>query len=199
MQNGYTLRSFKLKQDETIVRGNGLFLFTNKGKKYLDATSGLTGTSILGWGNKKIEDAINDQLKKIALIDYKYFIDANREKVSKKILTGFSEKLNKFYFVGGSGGEACEASMKLAFLYQIAKGKKKKKNGLYLENSPIMDLALMRLRSAIERILIFIKIFFQALEVKLMNTIILEEEKKMKQSMSIPPDHATNLKKKFYK
>ena len=42
------------------------FLFTKK-KKYLDSTSGLTGTAILGWKNLDIENAIKDQLSKICL------------------------------------------------------------------------------------------------------------------------------------
>ena len=80
MKHEYLLRSFELSKDETIIKGDGIILTTNKGNRYLDATSGLTGTSILGWGNKEIESSIINQLKKISLIDYKYFIDLNREK-----------------------------------------------------------------------------------------------------------------------
>ena len=32
--------------------------------KYLDTTGGLTGTNILGWGNKSVESMIIKQLKK---------------------------------------------------------------------------------------------------------------------------------------
>lgn len=127
MKKEYLLRSFKLDKDETIVKGEGINLYTSKNKKYLDSTSGLTGTSILGFGNTKIEKSMISQLKKISLIDYKYFLDQNREKAAKKILEKENIKLNKFFFVGGSGGEACEASMKMAFLYQISKGFKNKK------------------------------------------------------------------------
>mgnify|MGYP003947701043 CR=1 FL=1 len=127
MKKEYLLRSFKLDEDETIVKARGINLYTNKKKKYLDSTSGLTGTSILGFGNKKIENSIITQLKKIPLIDYKYFIDQNREKVAQKILSKKNKKLDKFFFVGASGGEACEASMKIAYLYHLASNKKNKK------------------------------------------------------------------------
>ena len=127
MKKNFLLRSFKLNKDEIITKGDGINLFTKKGKKYLDTTSGLTGTSILGWGNLKVEQSIISQLRKIPLIDYKYFLDENREKVAKTILKNTSNKLNKFFFVGASGGEACEAAMKLAYLYQLSKGKKNKK------------------------------------------------------------------------
>ena len=57
MERNQLLKSFVNNFDETIVKGNGVYLYTKK-KRYLDSTSGLTGTSILGWGNKRIENAI---------------------------------------------------------------------------------------------------------------------------------------------
>lgn len=119
-------KTFNLNFEETIIRGKGVYLFTKK-QKYLDLTSGLTGTSILGWGNKKIENSIKIQLKKICHIDYKYFNDENREKFSKLILSKSESKLDKFFFVGGSGGEACEAAMKLSYQYHLSLGNNKKK------------------------------------------------------------------------
>ena len=120
------LRSFQVNFNESIIRGNGVYLITKR-KKYLDTTSGLTGTSILGWGNKSVEVAIKKQLSKIGHIDYKYFNDPNREKFAKLLLSSSEHKLDRFFFVGGSGGEACEASMKLSYQYHLAIGKPKKK------------------------------------------------------------------------
>lgn len=119
-------KTFKLNFEETIVKGKGVHLFT-KNKQYLDLTSGLTGTSILGWGNKSVENSINKQLKKICHIDYKYFNDENRELFSKLILSKSESKLDKFFFVGGSGGEACEAAMKLSYQYNLSLGRASKK------------------------------------------------------------------------
>ena len=119
-------KTFNLNFEETIIRGKGVHLFT-KEKRYLDLTSGLTGTSILGWGNKRIENSIKDQLKKICHIDYKYFNDENRERFSKLILSKSESKLDKFFFVGGSGGEACEAAMKISYQYNLSLGNSKKK------------------------------------------------------------------------
>ena len=47
------LRSFQVNFNESVIRGDGVYLITKR-KKYLDTTSGLTGTSILGWGNKSV-------------------------------------------------------------------------------------------------------------------------------------------------
>ena len=59
----------------------------SKNKKYTDLTSGMTGHTILGWSNKKIINSIYEQSKKIGHIDYKNYIDPNREKLAKKILS----------------------------------------------------------------------------------------------------------------
>lgn len=126
MTKNYLLNSFTLAEKEEVVKGEGVYLYTKK-KKYLDSTSGLTGTAILGWSNKQVEQAIVNQLKKICLIDYKYFLDRNREKLAKLIIDSANHKLDKFFLVGGSGGEACEASMKLSYQYQCAIGKPEKK------------------------------------------------------------------------
>ena len=50
MKKSKLLKNFNLLENEEIVKGKGVYLYT-KNKKYLDSTSGLTGTSILGWSN----------------------------------------------------------------------------------------------------------------------------------------------------
>ena len=120
------LTNFDFPNPENIVKGEGIYLYT-KNKKYTDATSGLTGTAILGWKNMSVNFAINNQLKKIPHVDYKYFRDENREKLAKLLLSKAKHKLNKIFFVGASGGEACEAAMKISYQYNCAKGNPEKK------------------------------------------------------------------------
>ena len=126
MTKNYLLKSFNLPSFEEIKKGEGVYLYT-KNKKYIDSTSGLTGTAILGWSNPSVEKAIITQLKKISLIDYKYFLDNNREKLARTLIKNAKHKLDQFFMVGGSGGEACEASMKLSYQYQCALGKPEKR------------------------------------------------------------------------
>ena len=85
-KKNYLLHTFNFDNNEKILKGENVYLFTNK-KKYIDSTSGLTGTSILGWSNPTINKAILSQLNKISHIDYKYFVDENRELAAKKIFT----------------------------------------------------------------------------------------------------------------
>ena len=110
-----------------IVRGDGIYLYTKDKKKYFDSTGGLTGTITLGWGNKKIENAISSQLKKIAHIDYKSLKDENRDFLRKYLLKGKKHKLDEIYYAGNSGAEANEGAMKLSYQYHKANGKKNKK------------------------------------------------------------------------
>ena len=122
----YLLRSFELAEEENIIRGKGPYLYTKK-DKYFDTTSGLTGTAILGWSNPSVNRSIINQLKKISLIDYKYFLDQNREKLASLLLKKTKTNLNKLFLVGGSGGEACEAAMKLSYQHNCAMGYPNKK------------------------------------------------------------------------
>ena len=126
-QKSSLLRNFNLYLDEAIAFGKGVHLYTKNNKKYLDTTGGLTGTNILGWGNKSVERSIIRQLRKIPSIDYKYFLDDNRELLAKLLLSLSQNKLDKVFFVGGSGGEACEAAMKMSYQYNLAIGRSKKK------------------------------------------------------------------------
>ena len=101
-KNKYLLRSFGDQFNEIIKFGNGVSLFTKNNKRYLDSTAGQTGTSILGWNNKLINKSMINQIKKISHIDYKYFIDENREKLARLLISKADHKLNKVYFVGGT-------------------------------------------------------------------------------------------------
>ena len=90
--NEYLLRSFDLAEKEKIIKGEEFYTK----KKYFDTTSGLTGTAILGWSNPSVNNAINKQLKKMSLIDYKYFLDEN-EKLAKFLIKKQKTKLNQVF------------------------------------------------------------------------------------------------------
>ncbi len=115
-----------LKKQILISKGRGIYLFSKK-KKYTDLTSGYTGHAILGWGNRKILNAISKQAKKYCHIDYKTFIDPNREELAREILKNKNNNLDKVFFVGSSGSEACEAALKMSYQYFYNLGYKNKK------------------------------------------------------------------------
>ena len=115
------------KFDANIVKAKGIFVYTNKNQKLMDMTGGFTGHAILGWGVKSIEEAIQTQIRKAPHIDYKVYGDENREKLSKILTNNTSINLNKVFLVGGSGSEACEATMKLSYQVHYDTGKKNKR------------------------------------------------------------------------
>lgn len=111
----------------TIDRGKGIYLFDKKGNKFTDLTGGFTGHALLGWGNKIIINSIKKQLNKITHVDYKYFRDENRSRLANVLLSKNNNKLNKVFFIGSSGAEACEAALKMSFQVHFNNGHKKKK------------------------------------------------------------------------
>jgi adenosylmethionine-8-amino-7-oxononanoate aminotransferase len=51
-----------------IEKTDGMYLYKKNGEKILDTTAGGTSYNIVGWNNKKVNNAINNQLKKFFLI-----------------------------------------------------------------------------------------------------------------------------------
>ncbi len=109
-----------------IERGEGVYLYTKNGEKYLDTTGGFTAHAILGWSQPSVIKAIKNQAEKITHIDCKAFSDENRDRLAELLLSRAEHKLDRVYFVGGSGGEACEAAMKLSYQAHYDSGNKEK-------------------------------------------------------------------------
>jgi predicted acetylornithine/succinylornithine family transaminase len=91
-----------------ISHGEGVYLFTKDGKKYLDFFSGL-GVNALGYGNKKIIQAINDQVKKFIHLS-NYYVNQPQIELAKRLVK--YSGLSKVFFTN-SGTEAVEAALKL--------------------------------------------------------------------------------------
>ncbi|MBT4732197.1 aminotransferase class III-fold pyridoxal phosphate-dependent enzyme, partial [Candidatus Woesearchaeota archaeon] len=91
---------------------DGVYIFTKSGKKLLDTTAGGTSYSILGWNHSEVNSAIQDQLKKFSHLDYKLWSDSHTEELAELLLSKAEHSLDRVYFSGNSGAEACEAAMK---------------------------------------------------------------------------------------
>ena len=101
----------------SFVRGEGVYLYDDKGKKYLDALCGLAVTS-LGHSNLKISETIKNQSEKLIHTSNAFQIDS-QEKLAKRLcqLTGME---NSFFC--NSGAEAVEAAIKIARKYGHDRG-----------------------------------------------------------------------------
>ena len=60
-------------------KAHNSFIFDSNGNKYLDLTAGGTSFSLIGSGNKRVHNAIANQLNKFEHLDCKTFDDKNRE------------------------------------------------------------------------------------------------------------------------
>ena len=105
----------------------GANIFTADGKKILDTSGGGTSYAIIGWGNENVLDAINMQVKKFGHIDYKIWSDPNVELLADLILSKAEHRLDRVYFAGNSGAEACEAAMKMSYQVRHEQGMPNKK------------------------------------------------------------------------
>ncbi len=91
-----------------ITYGEGSYLYTSDGEKYLDFFSGL-GVNALGHSHPKIIKAINEQVEKFSHISNYYITEIQIEFAELLLKHSRMEKV----FLTNSGTEAIEASIKL--------------------------------------------------------------------------------------
>ncbi|MDI1308152.1 MAG: aspartate aminotransferase family protein [Methylotenera sp.] len=105
------------RQPVTFVKGDGIWLYDDKGDKYLDALAGVAVNG-LGHSHPKLVKAISEQASKLIHVSNNYHI-AEQEALADKLceISG----MDKVFFCN-SGCEANEASIKLARFYGHNKG-----------------------------------------------------------------------------
>lgn len=107
-----------------ITHGEGIYLFDDTGKKYIDASSGAVAAN-LGHSNEKIAKAMYDQATKVGFVHTMRFETKVLHQLAAKIVQMAPSSLNKVYFTSG-GSEANESAIKLARQYHRDKGDKDK-------------------------------------------------------------------------
>lgn len=112
---------------EVVNFTDGNYIYTKSGRKILDTTAGGSCHAIVGWSHPSVIKAIQNQLKKFTHVDYKLWRDENVEKLANLLTTRAEHGLDKVYFCGNSGAEACEAAMKMSFQVQQDLGNTDKK------------------------------------------------------------------------
>jgi predicted acetylornithine/succinylornithine family transaminase len=91
-----------------ISHGEGVYLISKDGKKYLDFFSGLA-VNTLGYGNKNLIQAIEEQIRKYIHLS-NYYINSPQIELAERLIK--YSGLSKVFFAN-SGTEAVEASIKL--------------------------------------------------------------------------------------
>lgn len=105
------------RTDIKFCRGEGVYLFTESGKKYLDALSGIAVCS-LGHAHPAITEAISLQASKLVHTSNLYRIEA-QEVLADRLMS--ISGMTKAFFCN-SGAEANEAAIKIARKYGHEQG-----------------------------------------------------------------------------
>ena len=102
------------------VRGEGLYVYDNTGKRYLDASGG-AAVSCLGHGHPRIVAAIKRQLDQLAYAHTSFFTTEVAELLADHIIAHAPAGIERVYFNSG-GSEGIEAALKLARQYFLEIG-----------------------------------------------------------------------------
>ena len=113
-----------------ITHGEGSCLFDENNKKYIDFTSGI-GVNSVGYNNKKLNEAILNQLNSFAHLS-NIFLSTPTVELANKLTT--ISKMSKVFF-SNSGAEANEGALKLAKKYSYMKYGGKRNKILSLKDS----------------------------------------------------------------
>jgi len=113
-----------------IVRAEGVYLYDDEGKRYLDGSGGAFVVNT-GHGVREIADALSTQAQKIAYVSGTAFTHEPSEKMAAALAERAPGDLEYAYFLA-SGSEAVEAALKLARQYWVETGRPEKHKVLAL-------------------------------------------------------------------
>jgi acetylornithine/N-succinyldiaminopimelate aminotransferase len=105
------------RSDLAFVRGDGAFLYTASGDRYLDFGSGVAVTA-LGHAHPHLVDALTSQAKKLWHVSNLHRIPEQERLAERLCAATFAERV----FFANSGAEAVECSIKAARRYHFKNG-----------------------------------------------------------------------------
>ena len=106
-----------------IVKGDGVRVFDQDGKSYLDLTAGVTRPVHVGHGRKDLAEAIGKQAAELAYFTPMHFTNQPAIELAESLSRVTPGKINNFLFVC-DGSEAVESAMKLAKQHHYCRGNK---------------------------------------------------------------------------
>jgi len=107
------------------VKGDGIYLFDQTGKRYLDGCGG-AAVSCLGHSHPGVRRAIVDQVNTLAYAHSGFFTTEPMEELADWLIKRAPGTLDRVYFVSG-GSEAVESAIKLARQYFVDRGQPQRK------------------------------------------------------------------------
>ena len=118
---GHFARHGKGIKPPIITRGEGVTIWDDKGKSYIDGLSGLFVVQV-GHGRKELAEAAAKQAETLAFFPLWSYATPTAIELSERIANYAPGDLNRVFFTTG-GGEAVETAWKLAKNYFKLTGK----------------------------------------------------------------------------
>jgi len=104
--------------------GEGIYLFDQDGNKYIDFSSSPLACG-LGHGNKRIKQAVMEQMDKVSICLHQCWINEREGELAERILERAPKNMAGCQFLN-SGSEAVDTAIKLAHQYHLERGKPEK-------------------------------------------------------------------------
>ncbi|PGH33032.1 hypothetical protein GX50_04178 [[Emmonsia] crescens] len=114
------------KSYPTAVKGEGVYLFTDKGDKILDGCCGAAVSSV-GHGNEEVIEAVVAQARDLAFAHSSFFTSDPAEELARAIINKSDDAFSKVTFLC-SGSEAVDSALKIARQYHIYNGEPERVN-----------------------------------------------------------------------
>ena len=105
-----------------VEKGDGIYLYDNEGKKYIDACSG-AAVSNIGHGNKRVVQAMVEQAEKVAFSHLSRWTSKAVHDLADLVAELAPGTINKLYLVSG-GSEATESALKMVRQYFLERESK---------------------------------------------------------------------------
>lgn len=109
------------KEYPKITHGEGVYLFAEDGKKYIDASAGSAAVANIGHGITELSNIIKEQAERVTVLPTHYFSSDVLEDYLDELVAFAPPGFSKAWTVS-SGSEAVENAIKLALQYQQLKG-----------------------------------------------------------------------------
>ena len=109
----------------TIVRAEGIYLYDDDGRAFIDAAGGVGCVTSVGHAVPEVVDAISEQMHAVAFLPWTQFQTKQTADLSDLIASVAPGTLNRVGLFNG-GSEVTEGAVKLARAYWLAKGRPEK-------------------------------------------------------------------------
>jgi adenosylmethionine-8-amino-7-oxononanoate aminotransferase len=118
---GYVFRRDWSKSYPIIDRGEGVYLFDTRGKRYLDGSGGPAVVSIGHGVCEEVIDSMVEQARRVFFPYAGHFVSEPQIELAKKMIHFAPPGMSQVYLVSG-GSEATEVALKLVRQYHIERG-----------------------------------------------------------------------------